>query len=70
VKKIWGKRVRALLPLEGAWEKPSISAVEDVEEGPTTSRRSGAQPAATEKPQRLSDILGKPKPYSEKDSSN
>jgi len=56
--------------LEGAWEKPSIFDVEDVEEGLTTSRRSGVQPAATEKPQRLSDIPGKPKPYREKDSSN
>jgi len=56
--------------LEGAWEKPSTYDVEDVEEGPITSRRSGAQPAATEKPRRLGDILGKPKPYREKDSSD
>jgi len=56
--------------LEGAWEKQSTFDVEDVEEGPTTSRKSGAQPAATEKPQKLGDILGKQKPYREKDSFN
>jgi len=56
--------------LEGAWEKPSTYDVEDVEEEPTTSQRSGAQPAATEKLQKLDDIRGKPKTYRGKDSSN
>ena len=67
---MWGKKARAPLPLGDAWEKPSISDVEDAEEGPTTSRRSDAQPADTEKTQRLGGILGKPKPYREKDSSS
>ncbi len=67
---MWGKKARAPLLLESGPEKPFIYDVEDAEEGPTTSRRSDAQPAATEKTQRLGDILGKPKTYREKDSSN